>query len=106
MISYSGQLITLTRQDGTNDVITSVNDVFAQIDCTATYVFGEELRISNISTDGTLSPGGLFQIETSENTVFLGFEPVKPAVRQITVRVLFKKSTKVAEVNHLAVKLF
>jgi hypothetical protein len=106
MITYSGQSITLTRQDGTNDVITSVNDVFAQIDCTATYVFGEELRISNISTDGTLSPGGLFEIETSENTVFLGFEPIKPSVRQVTVKVLFKKSTKVAEVNHIAVKIF
>ena len=106
MIVYSGQSIILTRQDGTNDVITSVNDVFAQIDCTAAYVFGEELRISNISTDGTLSPGGLFEIETPENVVFLGFEPLRPAVRQVTVRVLFKKSTKVAEVNHLAVKLF
>lgn len=105
-IIYSGQSITLTRQDGTNDVIISVNDVFAQIDCTAAYVFGEELRISNISTDGTLSPGGLFEIETLENVVFLGFEPIKPSVRQVTVKVLFKKSTKVAEVNHLAVKIF
>lgn len=106
LIAYNGQSITLTGQDGTTDVIASVNDVFAQIDCTATYVFGEELRISNVSTDGTLSPGGLFEIETSENVVFLGFEPLRPAVRQVTVRVLFKKSTKVAEVNHLAVKLF
>lgn len=106
LITYNGQSITLTRQDGANDVITSVDDVFAQIDCTATYVFGEELKISNISTDGTLSPGGLFEIDTTENIVFLGFEPVKPAVRQVTIRVLFKKSTKVAEVNHLAVKLF
>ena len=105
-IAYNGQSITLTRQDGTTDVITSTNDVFAQIDCTATYVFGEELRISNVSTDGTLGTGGLFEIETSENVVFLGFEPLRPAVRQVTVRVLFKKSTKVAEVNHLAVKLF
>ena len=105
-IAYNGQSITLTRQDGTTDVITSTNDVFAQIDCTATYVFGEELRISNVSTDGTLGTGGLFEIETSENVVFLGFEPIRPAVRQVTVRVLFKKSTKVAEVNHLAVKLF
>ena len=106
LIAYNGQSITLTRQDGTTDVIASVNDVFAQIDCTATYVFGEELRISNVSTDGTLSSGGLFEIETSENVVFLGFEPLRPAVRQVTVRVLFKKSTKVAEVNHLAVKVF
>lgn len=105
-IGYNGQSITLTRQDGNNDVITSVNDVFAQIDCTAAYVFGEELRISSVSTDGTLSPGGLFEIETSENVVFLGFEPIKPSVRQVTVKVLFKKSTKVAEVNHLAVKIF
>ena len=66
-----------------------------------TVLTGARLSVSRIG-----SSGGLFEIETSENVVFLGFEPLRPAVRQVTVRVLFKKSTKVAEVNHLAVKVF
>jgi len=99
-IVYENNSIILTRQDGNEDTIPSTTDIFAQIDTTAAYMFSE--RHSNFKMEDE----GRIILETEEQVLFVGFSPNKPLLEDIRLRIKFSKSNKIAEVSHVAIKLF
>jgi len=98
-IKYDGNTILLIRENGVTDSIVSIGDIFAEIETTASQVFMDKKDIENIMEDG------IFELETQKNTVHVGFSPSRPEIKNLKIRVLFNKSSKIAKVDHLAVKV-
>lgn len=99
-IVYENNSIILTRQDGNQDTISSAVDIFAQIDTTAAYMFSERHMDFRMENEGRII------LETEEQVLFVGFSPNKPLLEDIRLRVKFSKSNKIAEISHVALKLF
>lgn len=99
-INYDGTNIKLKKQDGTFDTILSGMDIFAQIQTTASNTFEETKGLVVVGDDG------LVELETDDTVVYLGFEPQDPLIGVIDVKILFSKSSRMAEVNHIAIKTY
>lgn len=98
-IEYDGATIRLTGQNGIVDSIPSVNDIFAQIETTASNIFSE--YHGAIKQDS-----GIINLKTNRTVMYLGFKSINPKIDSVTLRINFKKSSKVATVNFVAIKTF
>lgn len=98
-ISYKNNIITLTKLNGGTETIGSQNNIFAQIDSTASYIFssiGEPIFNNDNNIEYT----------TNNNYIYIGYYPVKTKIDTVKVRILFKNSNKTARIDHLAIKIY
>ena len=100
---YDGKTLTLTTITDGKDKIQIVDNVFAQIDSSASHIFSGKINSFSFLKSSELI---VKEQDTKENILFIGYKPISSTLTNVKIRILFKSSNKTASISHIALKVF